>query len=81
MRERSRDVDRELVRRRILARVQTLAAVVAQVCEISQIPWRKAPPFLHRAENSTVAFAVPAGVAHHHDALGFAHGRVERPDR
>jgi len=42
--ERLRDVDRELVRRRVLAMVVTGTAVVAEVREVGEILWRELGP-------------------------------------
>src|SRR5580692_11242460 len=59
------------MRRGILARVITFAAVVAEVGEVVQIAGGETLALLHGGEDGAVAFAVAAGVADAHDALAF----------
>ena len=69
LRERPRHVDAELVRRRVLAGVKTLAAVVAQVREIGEIALGERQPVFHGRKHRAISFAVAAGVAHRHHVL------------
>jgi hypothetical protein len=70
LRQRLRNIDPELVRRRVLARVEALAAVVAQVREIGQVALAEREALLDRRETRAVLLAVPAGVAHRHRVRG-----------
>ena len=65
--ERPRHVDAELVRRRVLTRVEALAAVVTQVGQVGQIDARERLALLHRRKHRAVLLAVAAGVAHGED--------------
>ena len=67
--KRPRHVDAELVRRRVLARVETLAAVVAEVGEVIEVGRDKCEALLHRRKDRAKLFAVPARVAHRHHVL------------
>src|SRR4029450_8796282 len=69
LRHRPRDVDAELVRRRILAGVKKLATVVAQVGEIRQIARRKCQAVLHRRKYGAELLAVTARIADGHHVL------------
>ncbi len=62
-RHRPRHVDRELVRRRVLAGVQAGAAVVAEVGEVVDVGLGELEPARHRRKDGAKAFAVAAGVA------------------
>src|SRR5262249_14997820 len=63
------NVDTELVWRRVLAGVETLAAVVAEIRKIGQIALRERRPAFHRREHRAVPLAIPAGIADGHDVL------------
>ena len=69
--ERLQDVDGELVRRRVLARVIAALTAMAQVGEIRHVPVRERQPLVHRRKDSAIPLAVPARVADLHDAFGF----------
>ncbi len=71
-RERARHVDPEFVRRRILAGVETLAAVVTEVGQVGEVALRKRLAILHGLKHRTVRLAVAAGVAHGHHVLTVA---------
>ena len=66
LRHRPRHVDRELVRRRVLAGVQAGAAVVAQVGQVVDVGLAELEPARHRREDGAEAFAVAAGIADLH---------------
>src|SRR5580698_2534074 len=59
------------MRRGVLARVITFAAVVAEVGEVIQIAGGETLTLLHGGEDGAVAFAIAAGVADAHDTLAF----------
>jgi hypothetical protein len=52
--------------RRILTSIVTIAAIEAEIGEISEIGLGKNAPLLHRRKNRAVTFAVSAGVADRH---------------
>ena len=72
--ERARQVDRELVRRRVLAGVQAGAAVVAQVGEVMHVVATEFEAPRHRREHRAKAFAVATGVADREFARGLGFG-------
>src|SRR5207249_5440737 len=63
LREHLREVELELVRRRVLAGVVARAAVVAEVGEISEVIFGEGEPPLQRRKDRTIAFAIAARIA------------------
>jgi hypothetical protein len=78
LREHAREVELELVRRRVLAGVEAGAAVVAEVGEVVHVAFGEFQAPLERREHRAVALAVAAGVADREDALRFGDECVER---
>ncbi|MNS41901.1 hypothetical protein D3C72_742680 [compost metagenome] len=66
-----RHVHREFMRRRVLAGVQTGAAVVAQVGQVVQVGLAEFQSARHRRKHRAEPFAIAAGVAYLHDARDF----------
>src|SRR5262245_41843429 len=73
LRQGARHVDVELVRWRVLTRIQTFAAVVTEVCEVREIRRRERHALFHRLKHRAVGLAVAAGVAHDHLVLRVPH--------
>ncbi len=73
LRQRARNVDPELVRRRVLAGVEALAAVVAQVGEVVHVAGGEVEAPLHGREDRAVALAIAAGIADGHLPRALAH--------
>src|SRR5262245_51648808 len=71
--QRTRHVDVELVRRRILTGIQAFTAVVAEICEVGQVGGLERHPLLHRLKDGAVRFTVTARVAHDHLVLRLPH--------
>src|SRR6266540_1491116 len=71
LRHELRNVHRKFMRRRVLAGVVTVAAIEAQVGEISQVGFGKIPAQLQRGKNRAVALAITASVADRHLSLAF----------
>jgi hypothetical protein len=65
-----RDVHGELVRRRVLTRVEAGPAVEAEVREIRQVAVRERAPALHRREDGAEPLAVTAGIANDQLSVG-----------
>src|SRR5690606_29158119 len=63
LRHEPREVERELVRRCVLAGVEAGAAVVAEVAEVADVALGEGEAALQRREGGAVALAVAAGVA------------------
>src|SRR5207249_11512925 len=72
-------INGELVRGRVLAGVIALGAVVAEVRKVVDVGFAECLPALHSGEDGAIAFAVPAGVADHHQAFAFGDQIIERP--
>ena len=76
-------IQRELVRRSVLAGVIAAAAIVAEVGEIAQIAAGELAAQFDGRKDGAIAFAIPAGVADFHEApglpLGFRGGQLWPP--
>ncbi len=74
LRHRLRHVDGELMRRRVLARMQARAAVMTEVRKEVHVGAAELEAVGHCGEYGAKAFAVAAGIADLHDAADFAFG-------
>ncbi len=74
LRQDSWQIQRELVRRSVLAGVIAAAAIVAEVGEIAQIAAGELTAQLDGRKDGAIAFAIPAGVADFHEAAGLLLG-------
>ena len=67
LRQRLRHIDAELVRWRVLTRIEAFAAVVTEVRQVREVGLAERPPLFHRREDGTVLLAVATRIAHRHD--------------
>ncbi len=78
LRHRLRHVEREFVRRGILAGIQARAAVVAQIGKVMRIGLVELQPAGHCREHRAKPLAIAAGVADLHDPRDFGLTRRQR---